>query len=158
MRDTVQFICNELMSDVLPLLRPTANNQSNLEPDLDCYQLNEKTIEPHNLRKFTFLGYFLGWSLASIGSLNLDLPRALWSRICGGPSYVYTVGDVRSQDVLLANFLSGVEKAAAESTEIEFAELFADYAFILETSTLDGKVDELCEGGLSKALTKENAK
>ena len=37
MRDVVTWICNELMSDVLPLLRPTANNQSNLEPETDCY-------------------------------------------------------------------------------------------------------------------------
>ena len=37
MRDTISGICNELMSDVLPLLRPTANNVSNLEPQTDCY-------------------------------------------------------------------------------------------------------------------------
>lgn len=63
MRDTITGICNELMSDVLPILRPTANNQGNMEPETDCYQLNEYTKEPYNLRKMTFLGYFLGWSL-----------------------------------------------------------------------------------------------
>lgn len=37
MRDTISNICDELMSDVLPLLRPTANNQSNMEPETDAY-------------------------------------------------------------------------------------------------------------------------
>ena len=106
--------------------------------------MNEKTTEPHNLRKFTFLGYFFGWSLATIGSLNLDLPRAFWNRLCGGLNYVYTIEDVKSQDTLLANFLISVQKAAAELTEDEFAQIYADYTFILETNSLDGKVVELC--------------
>ena len=97
MRDTITGICNELMSDVLPILRPTANNQGNIEPETDCYQLNEHTKETFNLRKLTFLGYFLGWSLCSIGSLNLEFPSAFWNRLFGGgPDYVYTISDVRS--------------------------------------------------------------
>ena len=97
MRDTIQFICEELMlENVLPLLRPTANNRNNLEPETDCYQLNEKTKESFNLRKLRFLGYLFGWSLLNIGSLNLELPRAFWSRVCGGPAYVYTLDDVAS--------------------------------------------------------------
>ena len=114
MRDTITSICDELMSDVLPLLRPTANNQSNLEPQTDCYQLNERSKEPYNLRKLAFLGYFLGWSLCTIGSLNLELPTAFWNRLCGGLDYIYTIEDVRSQDVLLANHLDRIREASEE--------------------------------------------
>lgn len=114
------------MSDVLPLLRPTANNQSNLEPETECYQLNEKTKETFNLRKLRFLGYLLGWSLLKIGALNLSLPKAFWSRLCGGRSYVYTLDDLASQDILLAKFLRSVEKAATESSDDEFADFFGE--------------------------------
>ena len=48
-RDAISDICNELMSNVLPLLRPTANNRSNIEPETDCFQLNERCKEPVNL-------------------------------------------------------------------------------------------------------------
>ena len=96
MRDTITAICNELMSEVLPLLRPTANNKANLEPETDSYQLNEKTKEAHNLRKFSFLGYLLGWSFISIGCLNLDFPSAFWARLAGGLDYVYSLDDLKS--------------------------------------------------------------
>ena len=96
MRDTISLICNELMSGVLPLLRPTANNSSNMEPGAECYQINERATESHNLSKFTFLGYFIGWAFYSVGSLNLELPSAFWARLCGGLSYVYSLEDLRS--------------------------------------------------------------
>merc|ERR1712051_632247 len=98
-------------------MRPTANNRSNLEPDTDCYQLNERAMESINLTKLTFLGYFMGWSLANIGSLNLDLPMAFWVRLCGGLDYVYTLDDLRSQDILLVKHLESIREAANEKTD-----------------------------------------
>ena len=105
MRDTLLQICEELMSPVLPLFKPTANNRSSIEPETDCYQLNEKCTEPHNLLKLSFCGYLLGWSLMSIGSLNLDFPSAFYTRLCHGLDYTYTLSDIFSMDKLLANRL-----------------------------------------------------
>ena len=96
MRDTITAICNELMSEVLPLLRPTANNKANIEPETDCYQLNEQAKEIHYLRKFSFFGYLLGWSFINIGSLNLDLSSAFWARLTRGLDYVYSLDDLKS--------------------------------------------------------------
>ena len=42
MRDIVSNMCEELMSDVLPILVPTANNVANVEPNADCFTLNPK--------------------------------------------------------------------------------------------------------------------
>ena len=136
MRDTLNWVCNELMSEVLPLMHPTANNQNSIEPETDCYQLNELACEPFNLQKLSFLGYFLGWSLASIGSLNLELPSAFWNRLCGGVNYVYTISDVRSQDALLANHLESIRTTASTGScsEEDFSMIFGDLTFVFESA------------------------
>ena len=64
MRDAISNLCSEITSQtILPLLVPTANNFARMEPSMDCYSFNSSSTEPHMLEKFTFLGYFLGWSL-----------------------------------------------------------------------------------------------
>ena len=112
MRDAISNICDEIMSpEVLPLLRPTANNTAKVEPAMDCMQLNSNAKEPHVLKKFTFLGYMLGWSLRNMGGLNIDLPLAFWRRLCDDSTsasdkeYVYTVEEMREVDVFRAELL-----------------------------------------------------
>ena len=106
MRDAMSNLCTEIMSDVLPLLVPTGNNLAKVEPGMDCYQLNAKSTQPYMLKKFTFLGYFLGWSLRNMGGLAIDLPIAFWRRICNGSmNYVYTLEDLREIDLFRADML-----------------------------------------------------
>ena len=141
------------MSSVLPLLRPTANNRCNLEPETDCYQLNEKANESHNMAKFTFLGYLLGWSFYSIGSLNLDLPTAFWARLCGGVDYVYTLDDVRSQDILLAKHLERLRDSALDMSKEDFDSVYCETTFVLQASHQDSPIVELCPGGAERVVT-----
>ena len=92
----------------------------------------------------------MGWSLANIGSLNLDFPKAFWARLCGGLDYVYTLDDLRSQDILLVKHLESIRTAAIEKTDEEFKVLFGDQAFILETFDISGEIEktiELCSNG-----------
>lgn len=106
MRDFISNLCLEIMSDVLPLLRPTGNNLARMEPGMDCYTLNAKSKEPHMLKKFTWLGYMLGWSLRNMAGLAIDLPIALWKRICNGSkNYVYDLDDLREIDVYRSDML-----------------------------------------------------
>lgn len=106
MRDTISNLCNEIMSDVLPLLKPTGNNLARVEPQMDSYQLNSASTEPYKLKKFTFMGYFLGWSLRNMGGLPIDMPIAFWQRICkGSKGYVYTLDDLTEFDRFKAEML-----------------------------------------------------
>ena len=118
MRDLISNVCSELMSDVLPLLIPSGNNTAKVEPCTDCYVLNPNATEPFVLRKFTFLGYFLGWSLRAIGNLMIDLTPAFWNRVCGGSTYSYTIDDVRTIDLYRANMLT--EFSANFNSDEEF--------------------------------------
>ena len=156
MRDTLTQICNELMSNALPLLRPTANNTNGIEPETDSYQLNEESNDPVNLIKLSFFGYMLGWSLAKFGSLNLELPQAFWSRLCGGIEYVYTLKDLRSQDAIMANHLERILSTSNQSTDEEFSAVYGDYVFNLELASCSLPI-ELCQDGNTKHLTKANA-
>ena len=47
MRDAMTNMCSELMSEVLPLLVPTANNTAGIETEMDCYKLNPEASQPH---------------------------------------------------------------------------------------------------------------
>ena len=98
MRDIVSNMCEELMSDVLPILVPTANNVANVEPNADCFTLNPKAEQPFVLQKILFLGYLLGWSLYQFGSFGLDLPLQFWKRVTHGPEYVYSIEDLKALD------------------------------------------------------------
>lgn len=158
MRDALNMICEELQSNVLPLLIPTANNRSNVEPEMDCYQLNYKANEPFTLKKLQFLGYLLGWSFVMMGSLNLDLPRAFWGRLVGGLDYVYTIDDLTSIDSLMANSLIRIREAAINMDDAGFTELYGQYLFILDDAQCEeGTITELCPNGSKTVLTRDNA-
>ena len=67
------------------------------------------------LNKFTFLDYFLGWSLRNKGALAIDLPLCLWKRILNGSQgYVYSVEDLREMDVFRAEMLTQMRQHAKE--------------------------------------------
>ena len=115
MRDAISNLCKEITSSVLPLLIPTANNIARMEPGMDCFRLNPTSTESFMLEKFTFLGYFLGWSLRNKGGLAIDLPLCLWHRILkGSQGYVYTIEDLREMDVFRAEMLTQMRQHAKE--------------------------------------------
>ena len=67
------------------------------------------------LEKFTFFGYFLGWSLRVKGGLALDLPLCMWRRICqGSRNYIYTIEDLRELDVFRADMLAMIRQHSKE--------------------------------------------
>ena len=158
MRDAISNLCSEIMSDVLPLLRPTGNNLARMEPSMDCYNLNSRSTQPYMLKKFTFMGYFLGWSLRNMGGLAIDLPMALWRRLCNGANYVYTLEDLKEMDCIRAKLLSQIKEHASETSTEEFATLYEGYTFETSFGADDAsELVELCPNGAQIALTRANA-
>lgn len=98
MRDLVSNVCEELMQNAVPILTPTQNNLAKIEPYTDCIRLNPALKDKFWLKRLVFFGYFLGWSLRTMGGLGLELPPCFWSRICGGPNYIYTLEDLKQMD------------------------------------------------------------
>ena len=95
MRDLISNVCEELMNDTVPILTPTQNNLAKIEPNTDCVRLNPNLTQSFWLKRLVFFGYFLGWSLRTMGGLNLDLPPCFWNRVCNGSDYTYTLEDLK---------------------------------------------------------------
>ncbi len=94
-----------------------------------------------------------------MGALNLDLPRAFWSRLVGGLDYVYTIDDLTSIDSLMANSLIRIREAALNMNDASFTELYGDCRFVFEDTTLsvEESTTELCPNGSLTILTRDNA-
>ena len=102
------------------------------------------------LKKFTFLGYYLGWSLRNMGGLAIDLSPAFWRRVCNGSKgYVYTLEDLREMDLFRADMLSQIKMHALTSTsDEEFAAYYDGYTFEGSfSSDSESAVVELCFNG-----------
>jgi len=156
MRDLITDVCEELMSDALPILVRTSNNASKVEPYTDCYRLNSFLTGTHWLKKLIFFGYFLGWSLRTMGGLGLELPPAFWNRICGGPTYVYTLEDIKMYDIYRYESLVQLQKAASTVKDAaEFSMMFDGYNFEADFGNGEEYV-ELCLGGSQKPITIDN--
>lgn len=111
------------------------------------------------LKKFMFLGYFLGWSLRNMGGLAIDLPISLWRRICkGSENYTYTLADFREMDAHRAEFLSQIEAQSKVASEEDFAIVYDGYTFEGSFNLENDIVDiELCPDGAKIPLTRSNA-
>ena len=155
MRDALTNVCDELMHTVLPLLIPTSNYISKVEPNPESYKLNPQATEPFVLKKYSFLGYFIGWSLRNICGLGIDIVPSFWRRLCGGPTYVYTMEDLHCMDHILYGGLNQIKEAAETYSAEDFLAVYQGYMF--EDLFGGDQMEELCANGKDLQLTKNNA-
>ena len=125
-----------------------------IEPYTDCVKLNPNLTQNFWLKRLVFFGYFLGWSLRTMGGLGLDLPPCFWNRICGGPDYVYTMEDLKQMDKYRYDDLQRITDSKETCPDDETFALYFD-GYMFEADFGKGSVP-LCEGGLEKPLQKSN--
>jgi hypothetical protein len=77
-RDTLSNIVQELETDALPLLIKTANHRNDHGSSRECFTLNPASITPTHAELFTFMGYFLGFSIRSQSALDWHFPPIFW--------------------------------------------------------------------------------
>lgn len=106
-------MCDELITDSMPLLKQSANHTAKYGPESECYVLNLATKQPHMLLKFRFFGHLLGWALRNGCQLPIQLPRPLWHRLISGPTYQYSLDDLNALDSHLWRFLSQMIQASS---------------------------------------------
>lgn len=156
MRELITVMCTELMSSSLPLLIPTGNNIANVDPGIDCFVPNPNLTDSLLLQKLKMFGFFLGWSIAAIGALSLELPMPFWKRLCQGPTYVYSLEDLFEMDKYRKQLLDQIIDTADSVSEEDFLAGYEGTFFQADFG--DGNIVDLCENGAEKQLTKGNAR
>ena len=77
-REHLTEMCNELMSDALPLFLPTPNHRSNIGNYRDCWLPRPSLTSPLHISMYTFIGMLMGGAIRSSEPLGLYLPPVVW--------------------------------------------------------------------------------
>lgn len=84
-REVLSNLIDELEGPNLPLLIKTANNRNNHGYNRECFTLNPSSITPVHRELFTFLGYFIGFSIRTKSAMNWHFPPIFWKQLIDEP-------------------------------------------------------------------------
>jgi len=152
-RDTIEHVCQDLMSPACPLFLPAPNARAGLGENRDCFVPNPACVSPLCLAQYEFVGMLLGLALRTRYLLSLNFPSLFWKALVGE---ALTLDDVQAIDMLTANALKELMDPALSphaSPEV-FNQEMADVYFTAMGS--DHQARPLCLGGERKSLTFEN--
>jgi len=156
-RETLSNVVDELEDVHLPLLIKTANHRNDHGSSRECFTLNPASITPTHSELFTFMGYFLGFSIRSQSAMNWHFPPIFWKQLLGLPG---TMSDLLDFDAYSWQILTDIKKQGAALAPEEFDAVLSD---LLEDATFqtylsNGTVVELCPGGKEIPVTHANHK
>ena len=142
-RESIADICDELMSESLPLFVPSPNQSVNHGESRDRFVCNSSFGSAYALSMFFFLGKIIGGCLRSGEPLALYLPSAVWKRLVGETP---TTDDLDSLDRNCVQSLAYFSECAQKKslTDEELREVY-DGNFV--TNESNGREVELFPGG-----------
>jgi len=152
--ETLSTICDELQSQLVPLLTQTPNHRNNLGELRDSWLPDPNCSSESHLSHFKYLGKMLGVAIRTQNNLNLSFPPLFWKRVL---QEQVTIGDLKGADEATFHMLEILrDPAKAGLGEEEFAEAFAGVVFAYADSS--GKSQELFPGGSEKPVTIGNSR
>lgn len=157
-REAMTSICKELMSTILPLLIPTPNNKNNHGQYRECWMVNPSSTSPSHLELFKFFGIFIGHAIRSQQAMPLELAPIFWKLLLqetgqGVQSDKDNEQDLKAFDTFSWKALDNLRLNGKQLTEETFEDGVDEY-FV--TILSNGAQVELCTGGKSKRVTKQN--
>lgn len=156
-RESLEEMCRELMSPVLPLFCPCVNRQDSIAHIATATAMNKHCFVPRRaanspllLQAFEWVGRIMGLAVRTKTLLALHLAPLIYKKLVGEP---VSVDDVRAIDEPSATIVNNITEMAERSPE-DFDESFDATTFTARGS--DGVVYELVRGGKSMVLTLAN--
>eukprot|EP00899_Mesostigma_viride_P003091 jgi/Mesvir1/12783/Mv22836-RA.1 len=150
-RESISHMCNELQSEMLPLLVPCTNGRLNVGSNREKFLPNPSCGSSTDLALFRFLGKLMGIALWCKTSLNLDLPSVVWKPLVGLP---LERGDLMAVDSTCCRALDWLRHIDAEGVTPEtFNDVIYDTFSVISVS---GQEVELLPGGASLPVTWDN--
>jgi len=150
-RDCIDNICEELQSNMLPLLIPTPNNKNAYGEYREKWMLNPSAKQATHLEMLEFLGSMIGMSFRLGHVLALNMPSIFWKQLMSEP---VDRNDLRIIDKYSVQCLEDIAKIDKTGiTPAEFDEM-KDYNFTTHLS--DGSEVEIKKGGKDMRVVFDN--
>ena len=96
-RETWTYICKELMSPTLPLLKPPPNLAAVYGQNRDSWVLNPDATSIEQIQMFEFLGKLMGIAARSEGYMDININPMVWKLIVGE---IVTIDDYEGLDAM----------------------------------------------------------
>ncbi len=150
-REHLSEMCNELMSDRLPLFVRTANNVHNAGTHREALVPAAGMQSELHLSMFNFVGRLMGGAMRSNEPLSLFFPPLIWKRLAHIPVDDTDIDGVDKMCLqCIREFRSMAETGGPESKEM-FDETFESEMFV--TALSDGTIVDLIPNGSSIKVT-----
>lgn len=107
-RESITNMCEELMSDFLPLFIKSQNNKNDHGMNRDCWTINPAATSPVQLEMYEFLGALMGYAFRSGSILDVKLTPFFYRGLTGEP---LDVSDLRAVDAYAVQAVKDLENA-----------------------------------------------
>jgi len=150
-RNSLEDICSELQSSILPLFIRCPNGRENIGNNRDKYVPRPSSKGPHFLRMYEFVGKLMGLAIRTKNILNLDFPSIVYKALVGER---ITAEDVLNIDLLSFKLVDEMEKFEhSNESEVMFEE-YVNSKFVVVAS--DQRIYPLIPGGEDIPVTWDN--
>jgi len=151
-RDSIETMCKELQSPVLPLFIQCPNARESMGQNRDAFVPRPSSTRPLFISMYEFLGKLMGLAMRTHSFLPLNLPSIVWKPLVNDE---VTEEDVKAIDILSFKVLEEMEKTA--SNPMISPEMFDEYMdFKFTTTGSDKKTYPLVPEGEKKKVTYAN--
>ncbi|KAL1506224.1 hypothetical protein ABEB36_005622 [Hypothenemus hampei] len=150
--DTITEMCQEITTNVVPLLIPTPNALNDEGFNRDKFLLNPTLTSPQHLSWFKFVGILFGVAIRTKKPLAIPLAPIIWKLIVGEPVTVVDLEDTDSMYMQTLRSLRDIEQSGV--TAVNFHDTIPLQTFEGQNST--GKTVPITHGGENIPLTFEN--
>jgi E3 ubiquitin-protein ligase HERC2 len=104
-RSSIEDMCKELQSNVLPLLIRCPNGRENIGSNREKYVPRPSSTSALHLSMYEFVGKLMGLAIRTRTPLDLDFPSIVWKPLVGD---VVTEEDVLAIDLLSFKILGTI--------------------------------------------------
>ena len=152
--ETISHMCDELMSDFLPLFIPSPNAKHEVGQHRDCFLVNPEANSSKHLEMFCFLGKLFGAAIRTQNNLNLILPPLFWKKLCLQELQTIDLKDIDENTFQAVEMIRNPSASNLKESDVEA--MIEDLNFTTRNSA--GVSVELLQSGAYQKVTPENMK
>lgn len=152
--EIISTMCEEVMSDFLPLFLPSPNNSLNTGLYRDAYLPHPDSTSALHLAMYRFLGILFGIAIRTQNNLALTFPPLFWKRVAQEPVDLQDLKGIDENCVKALELLR--DPKSQNVSEEDFAQLLTEFTFTTKNSA--GREIALIPSGKSTFVTVDKAR